>query len=319
MAALSRSLEGSRIAHAYLFVGPEGVGKRHLALSFAKALNCLRLQADYCDQCPACQKIHRLSHPDLHLVEPEGNSLKIEQIRLCQREIAFRPWEGRHKVVILDGADKMTPEAASALLKTLEEPPSSTVMILTSGSELSLLPTLISRCRLIRFGLLGKAAIAEILMKEKSLSAPQAQLLASLSQGRLGKAFSLDLKNTLSLRDRAWELLASKGSQPAIFLLKTARERAKEREPLAELLSMLSLLSRDLVVSACSAEERLLINDDLAPQLKALAHGLGPVWALKIWDAIAEAQRLLPQNANGQLLLEATLTKIYDILGYWGE
>lgn len=318
MAALSRSLMGSRVAHAYLFVGPEGVGKRYMALSFAKALNCLQLEADYCGHCPACQKIDRLSHPDLHLIEPEGNSLKIEQVRICQREIAFRPWEGRTKVVILDGADKMTPEAASALLKTLEEPPASTVLILTASSELSLLPTITSRCRLIRLGPLDRAVIAEILVRERLLEPSQASLLASLAQGRLGKALSLDLKSTLELRDQAWRLLEPpKGSPPAIFLLQAARERAKERESLAALLSMLALLVRDLVVSACRAEDPLLLNGDLASQLKALTQGIAPRSALKIWDAIVEAQRLFQQNANGQLLLEATLARIYHILGYF--
>lgn len=311
---LTRGLKNARVPQAYLFVGPEGVGKRHMALAFAKALNCVREENDFCDECPACRKTDRLCHPDVLLAEPQGNSLKIDQMRECQREISFKTWEGRYKVLILDGADKLTPEASNSLLKTLEEPPPATIIILISTNPFSIFPTLLSRCQMIRFGLLERKEVAEILKQKRSLEETQAKFLASLCGGKVGKALSLDMDRVQDLRRQAWELLIPKEGVSAVSFLKKARELSKDKEEMEGVLSQVSSLSRDLVVLACGGKVSLLINEDMVSNLFDVARSLGSSRALKVWEVVEQTQGLLRQNVNGQLALESMLIKIYRFL-----
>ncbi|MBI5788339.1 MAG: DNA polymerase III subunit delta' [Candidatus Schekmanbacteria bacterium] len=145
---LCRALAQKRLPHAYLFYGIEGVGKKLTALHLAKVVNCRQQTEEPCGICPACHKVDKAIHPDVILIQPEeGESIKIEQIRRLQEEIAYKPFEGYFKVWIIDQADKMTQQAANCLLKTLEEPPASSLIILLAVQEESLLPTIISRCQ----------------------------------------------------------------------------------------------------------------------------------------------------------------------------
>ncbi len=153
---LQRAIVNDKVVHTYLFFGNEGIGKRWVALQFAKALNCLERGAeegDACDRCISCRKIDGALHPDVSFLEPEGPSqlIKVEAMRQMQRELAFRPYEGKRRVCVLTTADRMAPEISNTLLKTLEEPPLHTVMILLAKSARALLPTILSRCQQIPF------------------------------------------------------------------------------------------------------------------------------------------------------------------------
>ncbi len=134
---LSRALANGRIAHAYLFSGPDGIGKRLMAMALARAIVCLEQRG--CGNCLACRKIDHQNHPDLHLLEPDGNSIKIDQIRSFQRELNFKPLEAPRKICMIEQADAMTVGAANALLKTLEEPRGDTLLILLSAQPNRLL------------------------------------------------------------------------------------------------------------------------------------------------------------------------------------
>ena len=150
---LQNDLASGRIANAYLLSGPEGAGKRRLALEFAKALNCAAEPAGRpCGACAICSQIGRGVHPDVHLLVPGGASeqIKIDDIRQLLGRIFLKPFSVRMQVAILDGAERLTEEAANSLLKALEEPPGSTCFVLTSARPLHCLPTVVSRCRLIR-------------------------------------------------------------------------------------------------------------------------------------------------------------------------
>lgn len=179
-----RSGEGS---HAWLFVGPRGVGKWTTAKVMASALNC---EDQGCGLCLSCNKVSREIHPDVLLIEPEGNFIVLEQVRQIQQATSLKNFEGKTKVVIVDEVNRFTQEAANSLLKTLEEPPSDTVFILITSNLEAVLPTIISRCRQIQFKSIPSQEMVSFLIDRYNLSYDQAVLSTKLSGGILGTAIS---------------------------------------------------------------------------------------------------------------------------------
>ncbi|MGH9429811.1 MAG: ATP-binding protein, partial [Terriglobia bacterium] len=144
-------LATGRLRHSMLFAGVAGIGKWTLAQFIAKACNCVRLQNDFCNSCPSCQRISENAHPDVTNVAPDGQFIKIDQMRSLSREVFFRPFEGKRRVFIVDEAEKFRDESANSILKTLEEPPDTSILILVTSRPNDLLPTLRSRCQMDRF------------------------------------------------------------------------------------------------------------------------------------------------------------------------
>jgi DNA polymerase-3 subunit delta' len=188
VALLDRSLAQGSVAHAYLFSGPPGIGKYTLARAFAQALNCL--EPPRCGQCRACRLIARDSHPDVRtLARPsDKKNLGIDEIKALREEVALKPLEARHKVYLLREAEDLSEPAANALLKTLEEPPPSVVLVLTAADASLLLPTVVSRCQHLHLRPLPFQAVAAHLQAAAGLGAPEAERLADLAAGRIGWA-----------------------------------------------------------------------------------------------------------------------------------
>jgi DNA polymerase-3 subunit delta' len=182
---LRETLRRNEVPHALVFTGPRGVGKYTTALLFAAALLCPSLEPD---GCPSCHKVARGVHPDLHLVEAEGNIIRREQITNLERELNLKPAESLRRAAIIDEAEAMNQEAANAFLKTLEEPPPETYMVLVVESKESLLPTVTSRCHEVRFSALGKRDIEAFLVNREGLDEAEAERLARLSGGIFGRA-----------------------------------------------------------------------------------------------------------------------------------
>ena len=202
MEILRGHVQAGRRAHAYLFAGPDGVGKRLSASELAKTLNCEAPGAterpasgplDACDRCPSCQRIARKVHPDVHEVTTQGAAdlIRIEEIRQMLSRMALRPYMGRAQVAIIDGADRLTEEAANSLLKGLEEPSPQTVFALLTAQPARCLPTILSRCQLIRFHPLPTSVIEGLLASGKHCGPEAAGLLARLAQGSLARAVEL--------------------------------------------------------------------------------------------------------------------------------
>ncbi len=219
---LRADLACGRVPAAYLLSGPDGVGKRLLALQLAKAVNCDAGGGDACDQCPSCLKIERRNHADVWWVEPETahEALKIEQIRELLPRFGLRPFEGRYQVLILVNAEQLTDEAASALLKTLEEPARSTLFVLTTANRAACLPTVISRCRLVPCLRLPESLIREALTGRHGVPSDAAAALARWSDGSLGRALARhhagwwERQQELlgMIRDGQWQALGKEGS-----------------------------------------------------------------------------------------------------------
>ena len=191
---LQNAIKTDKVVQSYLFVGNEGIGKKWAAVQFSKALNCLNNpveSGDACDQCLSCRKIDEGLHPDLLLLEPENQVLKVDQVRQMQRVLAFKPYEGRRRVCIIAAADRMAPHMSNILLKTLEEPPLHTVIVLLARHPRMMLPTILSRCQMIRFHPLPVPLVSQWLSQQRGLDEKEAHLLAGLSEGSPGKALEL--------------------------------------------------------------------------------------------------------------------------------
>ena len=235
LAIIKSSLKNDRLSHAYLFVGEEGVGKETVAQRLAKILNCQRQSLEACGECSSCKKIERFLHPDVKYLKPEGPSqtIKIDHILKLQHEIYLKAFEGRKKVFIISSAERMTQEAANAFLKTLEEPPGEAVLILITSHPEKLLPTITSRCQLVRFNLISKEKIEKFLREKLGSSKKEAENLSLNCEGRLGEAVKIKKEGILEDKGKILDLILSKGDilsivEDMVSIWERLKERLKE-------------------------------------------------------------------------------------------
>lgn len=201
---LINSFKKKSFAHSYLFVGIRGVGKASVAKFFAKMLNCEKIECSPCNTCINCRKIDNFSHPDILWVEPQTKglrSIKIEIIRELRERISLKPYEARFKVCIIKEIENLTEDAANSLLKTLEEPPANSILLLTTTSLELLLPTIVSRCQILKFHPLKRDLIKEELKERLHLKENEAETLAYLAQGSLGEAIEIWQNSLIQERD----------------------------------------------------------------------------------------------------------------------
>jgi DNA polymerase-3 subunit delta' len=202
LSLLQKALVSARLGHAYLFYGPSGVGKKLTALQFAKVLVCQGATAEACDRCASCYKMTTGNHPDVVVINPEGTSIRIEHIRALQRQLSYRPYESQRTVVIIDGCESLTPPAANALLKTLEEPSASALLLLLTSKKDALPLTIISRCQQIPFRPLPPPHIRAILIQQ-GVDEPTAALVATLAEGRVDTWMQTEISQVLARRQSA--------------------------------------------------------------------------------------------------------------------
>jgi DNA polymerase-3 subunit delta' len=307
---LKRSVEKRRVPHAFLFHGAEGVGKRTTALVFAKALNCEAGGADACDACASCRKIDGGNHPDLIVIEPEGQFIKVADIKELQERMRFRPLEGARRVVIIDDAERMNLTSANSLLKTLEEPSAVNVFILVSSRPHLLPMTILSRCHRLRFNPVPWDVIADFLAKEHNLSADRARILASSSGGSIGRALDLHQGGYIALRDGILERIVQ-GSLEPMGCLDLAGRLAGEKEDILEALDILKAWYRDLLVFKETGRSESLIHRDRAGDLGRLAPAMSREALLGAYREINKAAEAIERNANKPLTLETMVFTLF--------
>ena len=314
---LRNAMRSGRLAHAYLFFGPEGVGKRLTALTLAKAMNCQSppAEGECCEGCASCKKINSSNHADVIVVEPQGEVIKIDQIRELQRRLRYRPLEGGMRACILESADSMNDAAANALLKTLEEPPDETHLFLLTARPHKLLPTILSRCQWVKFRPLSIRNIAQILQRAHSWPEERANFLASLAGGSAGKA--LVLGNRVDFKKRLdWLRTFSNVSGKTLEeILAVCEQVAKEEEELNDLLELWKLWVRDLVV--CKAQREgpegaglKLINHDLLAEAAEEAKKYSFDRLDSLFTHISDTQKSIAQKANRQLAMETLMLEM---------
>lgn len=310
---LQRGLKTGRTAHAYLFTGPEGIGKRTAALALAQALNCQQGDAmeNGCGVCLSCRKVARGLHPDVQVIGPEGAALKIEQVRALEADAVLGPYEGRRKVFILDSAEKLTEQAANALLKTLEEPPGWTVLVLLTTTPSALPLTIVSRCQTVILSALPDQTMQAYLVR-KGVDQARARLLVSFSRGSIGRALSVDVESLASSRDLLLGELGRALLDGPAALLELAEKQAKDREGLHQQLEVLSAWLRDLMVAKVSGRAECLINLDRAEEVARQAEMLPLETILDGLREVRGAMDGLTRNANPRLTLEHLFLRLRE-------
>jgi DNA polymerase-3 subunit delta' len=309
---LRTSVRTHRLPPAYLFIGPTGLGKHTTAVTLAQALNCLgSTHEDACDRCTTCLRIGRQIHPDIHVVEPQGQAIKIDQIRQLQEALTLQAYEARVKVAILDDAGQLTIEAANSLLKILEEPPSQTLFVLVSQQLGTLPATLISRAQVLRFGVMPPGQIATWLCQH-ARHPGEAQRTALLSGGRPGLALAMDLAVVLERRSDALNLLtAALAGDPGVALVHAeAWGKRKVDHPL--LFAMLLSLLRDVSVARTGAPDAQLMHQDIRDTLRPLATSIPLPTVGEMFDIVHSTQESIAHNVNPQLAFEVMFFKIGD-------
>jgi DNA polymerase-3 subunit delta' len=312
---LQRLLRQGRVGASLIFAGPEGVGKRQFALTFAKAANCRSssqderaLHEDSCDTCPSCSRIEARVSSDVAVVVPDGAYIKIAQTRALSNEVQYRPREGRQRFFLIDDADRLREEAANSLLKTLEEPPPTSTIILLTARPDALLPTILSRTQRINFAPLSIPEMETYLARRQRPAADQ-KLLARLSEGRIGQALKIDLSAFRQDRREIIELVAlvAAGQDGARILKAAEYFGRRERDSFEEKLELLMLVLRDIFLLANGRPKEETTNIDEAERLSLLASSIG-VRRLSKWVTIfTELRRNLDVNINRQVATEAAL------------
>lgn len=296
----SRSVKG-----AYLFSGPEGVGKCLIAKTFAKVLNCLTKNDDSCDTCSSCLNIERNQHPDVHFIDSSNSHpIKIEFIRDLKKDIYLLPYQGKMKVFIINDAHNLTAEAQNALLKILEEPPVNSLIILISSKPALLFKTIISRCKTIRFYPLKRKTLEELLKKDYNLDNTLAHFLAYFSDGRLG--YALRLKDT--------DILREKNRVIDEFSVKRDLSRENlskgEKPDLRIYLNILAAWFRDIYLLKIGMPQTELINYDRKTELLRFMGRYSLFDLDEILNFISNSLLYLEQNVNVRLLVSNLKAKL---------
>ncbi|MFQ5856626.1 MAG: DNA polymerase III subunit delta' [Anaerolineae bacterium] len=295
-----------RPAHAYLFTGPPAIGKRTLAAAFARMLNCTDNDPP-CGACRACRLIAHGRHPDVRTIEADNEVIKIDQIRDLQHDAALAPVEARWRVFLLPNIERSTREAANSLLKTLEEPPAHVVLLLTALDTSALLPTVVSRCRVIPLRLLAIDQVQAALEDRWNVETERAALLARLSGGRIGWAVAV-LKDSAILEKRQAEVdaLASIAGAGWVDRLHIAQRISRDENHLGDTLALWLSWWRDLMLVKGGAVEAVTNAD----HLQTLQHEAASYELPEIADTLHAIQHTIRQidaNVNKQLALEVLL------------
>ena len=309
IAILKKVILNDRISHAYLFLGPEGVGKKQVAFAFAKALNCRSFKSDSCNSCLNCKKTDAKNHPDVDVIDHEGKFIKIDSIREMQRRLQFKPLEGRFKVSIIDRAELINVSAANALLKTLEEPPDQSIIILIASNVNSLLPTLNSRCQKLIFSFLKKDAVTQIIKQQALEDRIDTDFLVSFAQGSIGKALSFEpeLVNTVRKKFLDDTFSVVQGDMEKAFQM---TEKIYMNDNLMNYLDILKVWFRDLLVYKYCNDDARIINTDLIDSIQRANHYLSHAKLLFMFQVVTDCSRNILRNANKRLALEVMFMKL---------
>ena len=303
---LQRAIRTDRLHHANLLTGPEGVGKRRVAFAAAALVNCESpTDGQPCGTCRSCTKLRAGSHPDVEVIEPDGRWIKIEQVRAIASKTRFRPYEGRRRVFIIEGAERMREEAANALLKTLEEPGGETVFFVITAQPHRLLSTIRSRCQPLRFAPLDDDDV-RMMLEADGVDADAARSAAALARGSMARARRALDSPVFSASGEWLERVAHASTNGPMAVLDLAESIARAKDDMHDVLDWLRTVWRDLALRAAGASPERRVYGDAVAQVEAAAQRSPRDLAADI-DRIDEAERALLGNVNPTMVWENLL------------
>ena len=325
---LRRILEARRVPGAMLFTGEDGIGKKLFALEIAKALNCRTPQGvEGCGQCPSCLRIAKFNypqsadsddwkgiiwtdHPDVGMVVAPKRVLLVEQMRLIEREANYRPYEGKARVFLIEDAHKLNEQSENALLKVLEEPPHTSHIVLLTSRPGMLLPTIHSRCQMIRFSPVSPPEIETYLLQNKFASAAEARIRARVARGSVGRAIDSEFAEYLEMRKAMFRILQALAlNDDRIQLLRSSEEfnDARHKDEYEARLDILEALIRDAWMLALHAPEEGVVNEDLLPELRKISQRLDSRRPAGWISQIEEMREQLIVNINRKAATDSLL------------
>jgi DNA polymerase-3 subunit delta' len=310
---LRLSLLNGRLHHAYLFIGPDGIGKRTLGLAMAQAIHCSELENDFCGGCGACRAIQAGNHADVRIVEPISNKkdISIQQVRELEKTLSLRSFSGRQKVAIIDPATLMNWAAQNALLKTLEEPPQGCVLILIAANIGGLLPTVRSRAFALSFGPLPRQLIVDFLIR-KGKTREQAEFLAALAMGSLGTVSKIDKEKMIEKRLEWMKTLVSLRAGDYRAALNAAEALAGNREETLKFLEWAGLWYRDLLSFRIAHTPNQVVNIDMLAQIEEQSAAMKEDDLFSLLSKTDEASQLIQRNLNRRMVLEDLLLRAVE-------
>ncbi|HEX8707446.1 MAG TPA: DNA polymerase III subunit delta' [Pyrinomonadaceae bacterium] len=331
---LRRMLQSVRVPGALLLAGEEGIGKKLFALELAKALNCRTPRGvEACDECSSCKRLLRSrfsehedtesnrnkiiwsEHPDVGLVRPHNRIIRVVPMREIEREANFRPYEGKARIFLIEEADRLNEASANALLKTLEEPPATSHLVLITSRPASLLPTIRSRCQAIRFAPLAPADIQAHLLRTKQVSPADALLLSHVARGSIGRALETDPDSYRRRREAMLSVLDALAlTNDRARLLRASEELndAKSKDEYEPRLQVLELLIHDLWALLLGAPDEQVVNADVRPQLAQLGARLDSRRPRRWLSQIEQHRRGFDVNINRKVATDALFLAMSD-------
>ncbi len=302
---LIQAIYNQKPSQSYIFDGRNGIGKGSIANIFAMGLLCENFHDNPCEVCDSCTKILSKNHPDIYEVFPDGASIKTKQIEALQEFIMSKPFLADRKIIIIYCADLMTVPAQNKLLKTLEEPPSDSILILITENISALLPTVRSRCQIMSFQRLSKDEIANVLIDKYGIDSKNAVSQGLLADGSLAVAIeNIEDENVLNIRHESLLYLKSIIGNDISEMLLVADKLAENKEYLESALMSMKLWVRDIVLLKLGIDKQMLFNADDISQLQNVMDALQTYQWIQIIDNIEEARKQCKAYVQTGLVIE---------------
>ncbi len=323
---LRNFIRRSRVPNSLLFAGEEGVGKKQFAFELARTLVCTEpVDGEACDVCPACRRASQFTmpkpddrdahrrvifsdHPDVGLVVPYNRYILVDAIRHLETEANFRPYEAASRVFIIDNADQMNDAAANALLKTLEEPPQESHIILATSRPDSLLPTIRSRCQTLRFAPVSSQEIHDLLVDKLAFTTDEARVASRLSRGSIGRAVNMKVDEMRGRRQRMVDVIRAAlvtGDRPAMLRIAEQMNDAKNKDSFEDSIDMLASLLHDVWTIRASGDASRIANTDLADEFAGLARSPAAANIPEWLKAIETMRKNFAVNINRKVAADA--------------
>ncbi len=305
-----------RLAHAYLFYGPDEIGKKTVAKAFAQYVFCENSSGssgnagDSCSFCAPCRKIQAGNHPDMLIISPEKSVIKIDMIRDLQRKLQYGKYEAKFKFCIIDETEKLRVEAANALLKTLEEPARDTVIILVTSKINMLLPTIVSRCQKLRFNPLKDADITGELIRRYALGGDEAQVISAFLQGSFAKIEYSDFSKIIQLRRELVKRVKEASLNNLAGIISFSNELSgSDKELLVQTIEIIKTFYRDAAMLQTGLKDDL-INKDIVKDIMRISSRLTKDELFEKINIMNQIQSSVMANVNKRLAVESMMIEL---------